>query len=95
MNEFYADEDDDWAQAAPVVTGKCRECGTATLRGMPICKECYTKDDIDEGARAQDLACLVSDAIWGGELGWTNATSDQFKSLLKEARARLYRKAKT
>jgi len=95
MTEFFADpSEDDWAQPAPSVR-KCKECGKKIWAGYFICYECYTKDDIDEGARAQDLACLVSDAIWGGELGWTSATNDQFKSLLKEARARLYRKAKT
>lgn len=90
MNEFYAD-DEDWGS----VSNKCRECGQETHRGMSICEECYAKNDIDEVARAQDLACLVSDTIWGGELGWTTATNDQFKSLMEEARTRLYRKEKT
>ena len=74
--------------------GECRECGIEVHLGYTICMDCYIEDDVDEMARAQDLACIVSDAIWGGELGWTNATNDQFKGLMEEARVRLYRKEK-
>ncbi len=90
MNEFFADGED-WAS----FTGKCRECGQGTFRGMPVCKDCYTKNDINENERAHILASIVCDAIWGGELAWAVATNDQFQRLVEKATKRLYRKAKT
>ena len=44
-------------------------------------------------AKMQDLACGVSDALWGGELGWAK-TEDGREQLVQTLRDRLRRDAK-
>ena len=39
--------------------------------------------------RAERLARIASDMLWGGEHGWEEATDEQFDALCKKLRERL------
>jgi len=61
----------------------------------PVCANYRGLDEEpDTLALLQDFACGVSEAIWGGELGWCRPTEQAgLKKLLEEVRRRVVRKS--